>query len=110
MCNLSAYEEQSTDSDANEIRNFREAKADFDFTTDPSTCTGSTFKPDQTRILVVIDNRSEELKQITSEINYLSSVLEIGDIIFKNGRDVTDEELNIINSYYDHKYKVIENE
>lgn len=42
---------------------------------------------------------------LKKETNYSNSILRIGNILFENSRDLNDDEVNALSSYYEKKYK-----
>ena len=66
------------------------------------TGTSRHFKPDY----IIVDNKVEEIGLgISTELDVISSFLDIGNILFKDCRSETIEELQATRSYFKSKYK-----
>jgi len=92
MCTNASKEEEHTYSDIIEsIIRFKEIKETFEFKNDINTFNVIPFKTIDARTYIIQDDNLQEIKPIIKEINYLSSVMEIGSIIFKDSRNITEE-------------------
>ncbi len=69
-----------------------------------STASPRQFKPN----FIIIDNKIEEIPPgFTYELETINSLLEIGNMLFKDARNESPEELKAMRSYFKNKYKKV---
>jgi hypothetical protein len=62
------------------------------------------FKPN----FIIVNGRVEQISsELTSEVEAINSLMTIGNILFKDSRHETNNELKAIRSYYKSKYKKV---
>lgn len=68
----------------------------------PGTSAGTHFKP----CYKISDGKLVEISSgLTNELETVGSLIEIGNILFKDSRDITQDEAAIMHTYFKRKYK-----